>query len=79
MPYNWTIVLLKLIYVIKVVQHLFFPSRLAYHLLNLAEKHGITLIPAFIRTNLNVEGDYLSWGRLVRERHILPHTVQAVF
>ena len=53
LPYIWTIILLKLIYIIKVVQHLL--SRLACHILNLAKKHGITLIPAYKPTHLNVE------------------------
>ena len=51
LPYIWTIVLL--IYS-QVVQHLFL-SRLACCILNLANKHGITLIPAYIHTHLNVE------------------------
>ena len=36
-----------------------FLSRLAYHILNLVDKHGITLIPAYIPTHLNVEADSL--------------------
>ena len=36
-----------------------FVSRLASCILNLANKHGITLIPAYICTLLNVEADYL--------------------
>ena len=34
-------------------------SRLACHILNLADKHGSTLIPAYIPTHPNVEGSYL--------------------
>ena len=41
-PYNWIKVPLKLTYVIKVVQYLFL-SRLASHIRNLADKHGILL------------------------------------
>ena len=37
-------------------------SRLACHILNLADKHGITLIPAYILTHLNVEA--ISSGQL---------------
>ena len=43
----------------KVVQ-LPFLSRLTNHTLNMADKHGITLIPAYIPTHLNVETDYTS-------------------
>ena len=42
-----------------------FLSRLACHTLNLPKKHGITPIPAYRHAHLNVESDYLSWGRLV--------------
>ena len=37
-----------------------FLSRLACSILNLANKHGITLIPACIPTHLNVEANHLS-------------------
>ena len=37
-----------------------FLSRLACQILSLINKHGITLIPAYISTHLNVEADYLS-------------------
>ena len=37
-----------------------FLSRLAWGILALSDKHGITLIPAYIPTHLNVEADYLS-------------------
>ena len=40
-------------------------SRLVCNVLSLTQKHGITLIPAYIPTHLNVEADYLSWGRMV--------------
>ena len=38
-----------------------FLSRLACHILSLTNKHGITLLPAYIPTHLNVEADFLSW------------------
>ena len=44
--YIWIIVFLKQIYVIKVVEYLFH-SRLACHLLNLANKPIISLVPAY--------------------------------
>ena len=53
----------KVIYVIRVVQH--FPSRLACHILNLANKHGVTPIPAYIPPHLNGETNYLCQGMLV--------------
>ena len=48
---------------------------LACHILNLADKNGINLIPAYICTHLN----YLPWGRLVPEWHLLPHIAQVAF
>ena len=42
-----------------------FLSRLAWHILNLANKHGITLIPVHIPTHLIVEANYLFWDQLV--------------
>ena len=44
-----------------------FLSRLACWILSVTKKHGITLIPAYISTHLNVEADYLSWNRLLPE------------
>ena len=44
-----------------------------------SDKHGITLIPAYIPTHLNMEGDYLSQQKLEPEWHLLPHIVQAGF
>ena len=41
-----------------------FLSRLACQILSLTDKHGITLVPAYIPTDLNVEADYLSWDWL---------------
>ena len=42
-----------------------FLSRLAYWILSLTDKHGITLIPAYIPTHLYVEADYLSQHQLL--------------
>ena len=56
-----------------------FASKLASYILNMAEKHGITLIPVYIRTHLNVEANYLSLGKLVPEWPLAPCMVQAVF
>ena len=41
-----------------------FLSRLACWILSLTDKHGITLIPAYIPTHLNVEADYLSQDQM---------------
>ena len=54
-----------------------FLSRLACQILNLTDKHGITLIQAYICTIL-IWNHYLSWGWLVPEWHLL-HIVQAAF
>ena len=56
-----------------------FLSRLACQILSLTDKHGITLLPAYIPTHLNVEADYLSWDWLLPEWHLLPQVAQAVF
>ena len=48
----------------------FFLSRLAYHILNLANKHVIALIPAYIPMHLNVEADYQLLGKLAPEWHL---------
>ena len=56
-----------------------FLARLACHLLYLADKHDITLIPTYIPTHLNKEVNYLSQGRLVPEWHLLPHMAQVAF
>ena len=53
--------------------------RLACRILSLTDKHGITLIPAYIPTHLNVEADYLSQDQLLPEWHLLPQVVQAAF
>ena len=40
-----------------------FLSRLACQILSLTDKYGITLLPAYILTHLNVEADFLSWDQ----------------
>ena len=54
-----------------------FFSRLACHILNQADRQGITVIPAYMSLYLNVEADYLSWGRLVPEWHHVPNIIEA--
>ena len=49
-----------------------FLSRLACRILSLTNKHGITLLPAYIPTHLNVEADYLSQDWMLLEWHLLP-------
>ena len=44
-----------------------FLSRLACQILSLTDKHGITLLPAYIPTYLNVEADYLFQDQLLPE------------
>ena len=68
----------KLIYVSKVVQY---PSlfKLVCCILKLADKHGITLILAYISPNLNVKADYHLLKRLVLEWHCLPQITWVAF
>ena len=56
-----------------------FLSRLACQILSLTNKHGITLLPAYIPTHLNVEADFLSQDWLLPEWHLLPQMAQAAF
>ena len=56
-----------------------FLSRLACWILSLTDKHGITLLPAYIPTHLNVEADYLSWDQLLPELCLLHQVAQAAF
>ena len=56
-----------------------FISRLACCILNLTNKHDMTLIPLCIPTHLHVEAHYLSQGQLVPKWHLLPHMAQAAF
>ena len=44
-----------------------FLSRVAGCMLNLADKHSITLIQAYVPTHLNPEADYIFWGSLFLE------------
>ena len=48
-----------------------FLCRIAYCILNLGGKHGITLIPTHIPTHLSMEGDYILWGRMGPEWNFL--------
>ena len=56
-----------------------FLYRLACWILSLTDKHGITLLPAYILTHLNVEADYQSWDQLLPDWHLLPQVVEAAF
>ena len=56
-----------------------FLSRLACQIPSLTNKHGITLIPAYIPTHLNVEAVYLSQDQLLPEWHLLPRVAHAAF
>ena len=56
-----------------------FLSRLTCNIFNLADMYGITLIPSYIPTHLNVEADYLAQGRYVPEWHLLPNATEASF
>ena len=56
-----------------------FLSRLACWIMSLTDKHGITLIPAYILTHLNVEANYLSPNQMPPEWHLLPQVAQAAF
>ena len=52
-------------------------SRMACWIMRMTNKHGITLIPAYIPTHLNVDVDYLSLNWLLPEWHLLPQVAQA--
>ena len=56
-----------------------FLSRLACWILSLTDKHGITHIPAYIPTHLNVEADSLSQDQLLPQWHLLPQVAHAAF
>ena len=56
-----------------------FLSRLACHILSLTNKYGITLLPAYIPTHLNVEADSLSWYQSLLEWQLLPQVAQVAF
>ena len=53
-------------------------SRLACHILNLANKHDITIIPSYVHTHLNGKSDYQSWGRLITGWYLFPYIAQGV-
>ena len=53
-----------------------FLSILAFCILNMANKHGINLIPAYIATHLNVVTNFLRCAWLVPEWNLFPHVVQ---
>ena len=56
-----------------------FLSQLAWQILNLTDKHGITLILVYIPMHLNVEADYLSWVQMLPEWHFLPQVAHGAF
>ena len=56
-----------------------FLYRLTCWILSLTNKHGITLISAYIPTYLNVEVDYLSQDWMHPEWNLLPQVAQAAF
>ena len=56
-----------------------FLSRLACWIVSLTDKHGITLLPAYIPTHLNVEADFLPQDQMLPEWHLLPQVAQAAF
>ena len=56
-----------------------FLSRLVCQILSLTNKHGITLLPAYIPTHHNVEADFLFQDRMHPEWHLLPQVAQAAF
>ena len=56
-----------------------FHSRLACKILRLTDKHSIIFIPSYIPSHLNVEADFLSWGQLLLEWHLLPCIAQGAF
>ena len=56
-----------------------FFSRLACQILSLTDKHGITFLPAYIPTHLNVEADFLSRDQMLPEWHLLPQVAEAAF
>ena len=56
-----------------------FLSRLVCQILSLTNRHGITLLPAYIPTHLSVEANYLSLDQLLLMWHLLPQVAQAAF
>ena len=56
-----------------------FLSRLAYHILNLADIDGIYLLPVYMPTYLNMDVAYLSQQMLVPGWYLLPYIAEAAF
>ena len=56
-----------------------FLSRLACHILNIADKDCATFIQAYICTHHNVEASYVLWGWLVPKCDLLPCIGHMVF
>ena len=56
-----------------------FLSILAFQILSLTGKYGITLIPAYIPTHLGMEADYLLQDWLLPEWHLLSQVAQTAF
>ena len=56
-----------------------FLSRVSCQILSLTNKHGNTLILAYIPTHLNVEANYLSQDHMLLEWHLPPQVAQAAF
>ena len=56
-----------------------FSFQTSHDILNLANKHGTTLIPAYIHAHFNMETDYLSRGWLVPQWFLLPCIAEAAF
>ena len=54
-------------------------SRLACQILSLTKKHGITLIPAYIPTHLNLEAIYLWRDQLLLGWHLLSQMAPVTF
>ena len=55
LPYIKIMGVLKLIYIIKVIQYTFLFQTGMLH--NESDKHGIILIPMYVPTHLNLEAD----------------------
>ena len=56
-----------------------FPFQISMPYIEPADKHGITLIPAYIPIHLNVEADCLSQGQLFPKWHLFSFIAQAAF
>ena len=54
-----------------------FLSRLAFHIWNLTNRHGITLYSSIHTYPCKIWKPTISWGQLVPEWHLLPHIAQA--